>query len=427
MSDATLDATPHDPWAEFDACDISASTAEDAVAGVVPRWVARPRTTDEVAALLRVAHAHGLAVVARGAGTKQDWGLPPRALDLVVDTTGLDEVFDYAPFDLVLRVGAGVTLETIETRLAEHGQRLGIDPPRRGTIGGTVATGVTGPMRLAHLAVRDLVIGMTFVRADGVVAKAGGKVVKNVAGYDVAKLFTGAYGTLGIITEVGFRLHPRAEATQWIGGQVPIPQLAQVLGALAQDQVVPSAVEVDVPVDGRSSVVVQLDGTAAGLTGRAARVRELFEGAVGAGAVDTIDTAGAPPGWWGTEPPGAALLKVTHVIGRAAALAQALREAGDAAGVRVAYRGSPLVGTAWVGVEGLEGEAGSAAFARFVEEARAATMRLEGTLTVVSAPPSWRDAVDVWGPVPGLELMRAVKAQFDPDAVLASGRFVGGI
>ena len=408
-----------DPWSQLEgSLDLRPATAEDAVAGVVPRWVARPRTTDEVAALMRVAHEHGFAVVARGAGTKQDWGLPPRALDLVIDTAGLDEVVDYAPFDLVLRVGGGVTLDTIEALLAEHGQRLGIDPARRGTIGGTVATGVTGPMRLAHLAVRDLVIGMTFVRADGVVAKAGGKVVKNVAGYDLAKLFTGAYGTLGIITEVGFRLHPRAEATRWIGAQVPLPQLGGVLGALAQEQVVPSAVEMDVPVDGRSSLAVQFDGTAAGLDGRVGRVRELLEA-----SATQIAEGDEPPFWWGTEPPGAALLKVTHVVGRATALAQALREAADATGVRVASRGSALVGTAWVGVEAPD----APSFARFVEAARAATMQLEGTLTVVSAPPQWRDAVDVWGPVPGLELMRAVKAQFDPDAILAPGRFVGGI
>lgn len=411
-----MSATTLDPWAELDVA-VHEATTDDEIAGVMPRWVARPRTTEQVAALMRVAHANGLAVVARGAGTKQDWGLPPRALDLVVDTTGLDEVIDYAPFDLVLRVGAGVRLETIEELLAEHGQRLGIDPPRRGTIGGTVATAATGPMRLAHLAVRDLVIGMTFVRADGVIAKAGGKVVKNVAGYDLAKLFTGAYGTLGIITEVGFRLHPRAEATAWIGAPVPMPHLSAVLDALAQEQVVPSAVEVDVPVDGHSSIAVQFDGTAAGLGVRVGRVAELFE------EIDASPTeAHEPPFWWGTEPPGAALLKVTHVVGRAGALAQALREAGGSTGVRVAYRGSPLVGTAWVGVDAESADA----FAGFVEQARAATMRLEGTLTVLAAPPAWREAVDVWGPVPGLELMRAIKAQFDPDAILAPGRFVGG-
>ncbi|MDO5711481.1 MAG: FAD-binding oxidoreductase, partial [Micrococcales bacterium] len=180
------------------------ATPADHVAGIAPRWVARPTSTPQVGALLRVAHAHGLRIVARGAATKQDWGLPPRTVDLVVDTTGLDQIVEYAPHDLVLRVGAGVRLATIEALLLGHAQRLGIDPPRRGTIGGTVATGVTGPMRLIHLGVRDLVIGMTFVRADGVIAKAGGKVVKNVAGYDIGKLFTGAYGTLGIITEVGF-------------------------------------------------------------------------------------------------------------------------------------------------------------------------------------------------------------------------------
>lgn len=404
------------------AADVRDATPADHVGSVPPRWVARPSDTAGVAALMRVAHEHGLAVVARGAGTKQDWAAPPRALDLVIETTGLAEVIEYAPDDLVLRVGAGVRLETIEDLLAENGQRLGIDPARRGTIGGAVATAATGPMRLTHGSVRDLVLGVTFVRADGTIAKAGGKVVKNVAGYDLGKLLTGAFGTLGIITELSFRLHPRAEATRWIGAPLDTAGLSRVLDAIAQEQIVPSAVEIDVPVDGRSSLSVQFDGTLAGMGRRVDRMRELL---VEAGQVSDAGIAvdDGPPFWWGAEPPGEAMLKVTHVVGRAGALAESLREAAEATGVRCALRGSALVGVAHVGLDA----PGPESFARFVEMGRAATAALEGTLVVLRAPAPWRDAVDPWGPVAGLPLMRAVKDQFDPDAILAPGRFVGGI
>ncbi len=398
----------------------------DAIAGARPSWVAHPSDTAQVSALMSVAHAHGLRVVARGAGTKQDWAAPPRALDLVIDTTGLDEVVEYAPHDLVLRVGAGVRLDDIAGLLAPHGQRLGLDPAQRGTIGGAVATAATGPMRLAHGAVRDLVIGVSFVRADGTVAKAGGKVVKNVAGYDLGKLLTGAFGTLGIITELAFRLHPRAEATRWVTARLDVARLDSVLDAVAYAQFVPSAVELDVPAQGPACVCVQFDGTAAGLGRRVEALRDIY-GMYGAvvprDRTTEIAESQIPPPWWGAEPPGRALLKVTHVLGRAGRLARALREAADETGVTIALRGSALVGTGQVGVEAADADE----FARFVDVARAAAMRLEGTLIVVRAPAQWRASVDIWGPVQGLHLMRAVKAQFDPSAVLAPGRFVGGI
>lgn len=389
------------------------------IAGVAPAWVARPSGTDEVAALLSAAHAAGLAVVARGAGTQQGFGAPPQRLDLVIETAGLDEIVEYAPHDLVLRVGAGVRLDAIAELLDEHGQRLAIDPPRRGTVAGALAVGAAGPLRLSHGSPRDIVIGMTCVRADGVVAHSGGKVVKNVAGYDLGKLFAGSYGTLGVITELTFRLHPLPEASRWVGGLLDVDVAERVLEALAQGQGVPAAVEFDVPVDGHAGLWVQFDGTAAGLDSRVHPVCELFTRA-GARDVAELDEA---PFWWGAEPPGAVLLKVTHVIGAGARLAGSLAQVAREAGVQAAYRGSPLVGTAWVGVDAPDRQA----FAAFVESAREHAAQVGGTLVVLAAPPDRREAVDPWGPVAGLHLMRAIKDQFDPEGVLAPGRFVGGI
>ncbi|GAB95530.1 glycolate oxidase FAD binding subunit [Kineosphaera limosa] len=443
------------------AAPLRAAEPGDEVGGVAPAWVARPTSTQQVADLLAAAHAThavsdghpgaaaeprseaaALTVVARGIGAHQSFGNPPRRLDLVIETGGLDEIIEYAPHDLVLRVGAGVRLNALAGLLAEQGQRLAVDPPRRGTVAGTLAVGTAGPLRLSHGSPRDLVIGMTFVRADGVVAHSGGKVVKNVAGYDLAKLFAGSYGTLGVITELTFRLHPLPEASAWVGGLVDPAGVGPVISALTHSQSVPAAVEYDVPADGRASLWVQYEGTPVDLEARTAQALAIL--ATDSLATDSLATdsgaqaqvADEAPFWWGDEPPGAALLKVTHVLGRGATLAAGLQIGAQEAGVQAAYRGSPLVGTGLVGVSdvgdgddvGDSDDGGAAArFAAFVQGARARTAAAGGTLTVLSAPPAWRAAVDVWGPVPGLELMRALKDQFDPRGALAPGRFVGGI
>ncbi|MEP6629392.1 MAG: FAD-binding oxidoreductase, partial [Lapillicoccus sp.] len=170
----------------------------DRVGGMRPRWVASPTDEAGVSALLRVADEKGLAVVPRGSGTKLSWGADPERLDVVLDLSGLDRLVEHAAGDLIAVVGAGRPLDALQRDLASAGQWLAVDPARRGTVGGLVATATTGPTRLLHGPVRDLVIGATMVRADGVVARSGGKVVKNVAGYDLGKLLTGSYGTLGV-------------------------------------------------------------------------------------------------------------------------------------------------------------------------------------------------------------------------------------
>ena len=221
----------------------------DLVGGLPAKWLAAPGSTEEAAAVLRTAAAAGLAVAARGAGTKLDWGTPPRRLDLIVDTGRLDRIVEHAAGDLVAIVQPGVPLRVLAERLAGARQRLAVDEVVAGsTVGGMLATGLCGPSRLMAGAVRDLVLGVTLVRADGVVARAGGKVVKNVAGYDLAKLVTGAYGTLGLVTEANFRLHPIPPATAYVS--VTVPDAAAAYGAVQRvlhGQFVPSGVEVDRP------------------------------------------------------------------------------------------------------------------------------------------------------------------------------------
>ena len=392
----------------------------DAVDGAPTRFVAAPGSTAEAAAVVRVAAAEGLAVVARGAGTKLGWGTPPRRLDLIVDTRRLDRIVEHAAGDLVVVAQAGVPLAELGERLAGDRQRLAVDEVVPGTtVGGMLGTGVTGPRRLQAGAVRDLVLGVTMVRADGVVAKAGGKVVKNVAGYDLAKLVTGAYGTLGLVTEAAFRLHPIPPAAAYVSVRLPDPASAyQAVQRALHAQWVPAAIELDRPEPGGPvEVAVLVEGTEAGVTARAEQaVATLGEGAA------RIDR----PGWWATLPAGSdrgVLVKATTELTGTGRLLEGIDRAAVAAGTTAAVRGSGGVGVFHAALPGTD----PAAVAAFVKALRDAAPAWQGSVVVLAAPAPVRSEVDSWGPVSGLDLMRRVKEQFDPDALLAPGRFVGGI
>ncbi len=195
---------------------VSEAGPVDAVAGVAPACVAYPGTVEQAAGVIRAAASLGLAVVPRGSGRTISWAPPPARCDVVADMTRMDRILEHAAGDLVVRAEAGVTLGQLSKVLAEKGQRLALDGPAAATVGGVVATGAAGPLRLRYGTPRDLLIGITVVRPDGRVAHSGGKVVKNVAGYDIGKLFAGSLGTLGLITEVTFRLHPVAALTAYV-------------------------------------------------------------------------------------------------------------------------------------------------------------------------------------------------------------------
>jgi glycolate oxidase FAD binding subunit len=395
------------------------ATEADAVDSMPARWVALPVSTEQTAAVMRVAAHHDLAVVVRGSGTKLTWGARPERVDLVLDTTRMDTVVEHAAGDLIVVVGAGRRLDDLQAALSGSGQWLAVDPPRRGTVGGLIATAATGPTRLLHGPVRDLLIGVTVVRADGVVARAGGKVVKNVAGYDVGKLLTGSLGTLGIITQAAFRLHPLPEARRWVSVPVTQPDRIHVLvQQVVHSQLVPTAVELDRPATGDATLCLLLEGIPPGVQSRTAQALDLM----GAGAT-AADNA---PDWWGMEPlvGGEVLLKLTHEIAGLAPLLSVLDDACAATGLTSHLRGSVAVGAVTVG---LTGAADAHALARCVADLRERAPSFGGAVVVLEAPGDLKADLDVWGPVGGLQLMHAVKRQFDPERRLSPGRFVGGI
>lgn len=406
------------------ACAVREATDADLVDGVAPQVVARPTCAEETSAVLRAAHAAGLAVVVRGHGTKLAWGAPPQRLDVVLDTTGLDELVEHARGDLVATAGAGMPLSRLQGRLAEAGHQLVLDDLVHGsTLGGAVATNLSGPRRMWTGALRDLVIGIRLVRADGTVARAGGKVVKNVAGYDLAKLLTGSYGTLAVITEVTVRLHPLPQATRWVGASLPQDRLAPVLAALVSSQLAPAAVEVRARPGVEPAVVTMVSGTRAGVEARALALQQALAGlGCRAGVHD------AEPPWWGvllhpgqrggTAPPEGSRPVRVKLTARLSGIPELLGQAVDL--------GATVSGSAGTGVlhAALEPDGDTAAR---LGALRATCTRSGGSAVVLDAPPEVKASLDLWGPVPGLDLMRRVKDEFDPTRVLAPGRFVGGI
>jgi glycolate oxidase FAD binding subunit len=406
--------------------EVQDAEISDQVDGIPPGLIARPTDTAQVAEVLRAATAHRLTVVPRGRGTKMSWGLPPSSADVLLDVSALNRVLEHAAGDLIVVTQAGARLCELQAAVSQSGQRLALDETVVGaSIGGTLATNASGPRRVALGTARDLLIGTTVVRADGVVAKAGGRVVKNVAGYDVGKLMIGSLGTLAVITEAIFRLHPLQAAHRWVTVPVADPGDAQlVVQSVLQAQTVPAAIEVDWPFDGaatrRGSVSVLVEGRDQGVESRTKTVRSLL-GDTSTESFNAPFNGETYP--WDVTARGderATALKLTFVL---SGLRDVLATADDA-GVPVAVRGSAGSGVAYAAV-GPKNPVEAVAVA--VNRLRRACADHGGTTVVVDAPSKVKAAVDVWGPVPALDLMRRVKDQFDPDRRLAPGRLMGGI
>ena len=403
--------------------DVTAASDSDQITGVPARYVAAPASTTEASALLLAAAGLGLTVVPRGGGRRQHWGNPPASCDLIVDTRRLDQVIEHVAGDQVLRVQAGVPLDDVAKAVAGAEQRLALDPPGGGTVGGVLATNAAGSLRYRYGAPRDLLIGITVVRANGTVARSGGKVVKNVAGYDLGKLFAGSYGTLGLITEATFRLHPLPEKSEWLTLDRPNPEsAADAARVIVDSPLAPSAVELSwQTTDAPLAVSVLLEGDTPSVDVRADRMRALFER-------ELADSQLSHP----TLAADGTCIRLAFWAGQLARVLTTIRTAAVANELDPSINGS--VGAGVLHVE-IPADAVADAVARFVAELRAGLAGLSAgsvvpsmaSAVVLYTPRQVRDAVDMWGPVPSPGLLRAVKDQFDPQRRMAPGRFAGGI
>lgn len=372
-----------------------------------------PDTFADAAATLASASAERRAVRFRGGATKLDWGCPTEPAPIELSTVALDKVLEHNAGDHTAILEAGVPLLRAQQIFAEAGQRLALDPPLgeegAATIGGILATGDSGPLRHRFGAPRDLVLGVTVALSDGTIARSGSKVIKNVAGYDLAKLFSGAFGTLGLVLAVNVRLHPLPPASTTALGVTDDPdRLTAAAVALAAAPLEFEALDVAWH-NGRGGLLARCPGREHVRRGRRA-TRLLSE--LGLVDVDMTDEDGA---LWDRQrarqrSADGAVVRITHPPSGLAAI---LRACEAARGTLV---GRAALGTSYVALA-----------PQNVAELRRAVAPA-GT-TVLDAPAQLREESDPWGAPqgPALALMRSVKARFDPTATCNPGLFVGGI
>jgi glycolate oxidase FAD binding subunit len=400
---------------------IRAATSAVAICGLQPRLVLEPSNEIELAGALRLADDAKLAVILRGGSTKLDWGNPPQRADLIISTARLNKIIEHVWADLTVSVEAGCPIQKLQSALAEHGQRLAIDPlwPENATIGGALSTNDSGSLRLRFGALRDLIIGVTIALPDGTLASSGGKVVKNVAGYDLPKLVTGAFGTLGVITRAIFRLHPLPHHTKTLSVSAENLETAQRLLLAVQDsQLAHSALQTRAGLNAQPIVDILFEGTEEGIAAQEAQFRNLAHPSNVSEPPDTIWNASRE--LWNSAT-SAAIAKITALPASIARCIQAVERI--AAGHNAQWN---LVMQAF-GIGSLRLDTSPANLHAILSELRGELERDGASLTVLHHPAAMPH-LDAWGnPGDALPLMRAIKAQLDPKCTLNPGRFVGSI
>lgn len=400
------------PWSE-----IVGAAAVREVDGVA---VIAPANDEQVAAVLRRCSQERLSVTATGGGTKLGWGNAVAA-KVRLETSKMSGVREHSWQDLTATVGAGTPWATMQGELARHGQRAALDPlfAERATVGGVLNTNDSGLLRMRYGSLRDLVIGMTIVLADGTIARTGGKVVKNVAGYDLPKLLTGSFGTLGVITEATFRLHPLQRRTaRFTVRSADVIALAELMHRLVTSGMSLEAMQLRNEADA-FALDVEFAAVAEALTEHEQRLRTL------AGALRVmpceVEMYGAREALFGVT--GATVLKVTTPSTKLAALVAGFARLAASGAIAKAVADPAGVVTAALVAE-------PAALAAIVEDLRARLLGGGGSVVVLrrGALPGevdpWNDAAQ---PPPALDVMRAIKQEFDPARLLNPGRFVGGL
>ncbi|PZD74554.1 putative FAD-linked oxidoreductase [Acaryochloris thomasi RCC1774] len=413
-----------------DALQVPAAAASEPV-------VVYPRSQTELAAVVTRAHREKWRLLICGHRTKLSWGQLAADIDIVISTQWLNRIIDHAAGDLTVTVEAGVPLAALQNILAAEKQFLALDPAYadHATIGGIIATQDSGVLRHRYGGVRDMVLGVTFVRADGELAKAGGRVVKNVAGYDLMKLFTGSFGTLGIMTQVTLRLYPLPETSQTVifcGDGTDIRQLTQ---ALIDSTLTPTAVEVLsaqflAACDDRKPLVdlrkaelalaVRFQGIAEGVTAQCEQISQH------ASLTPLMLEAEPEADFWQhlqaqLWSDNAVICKVGVLPSNSVSVLQQMERLAQKQ--NVVLQGQFHAGSG-LGIIRLEGEV----LPVLVEELRSQCQQSQGFLTVLEAPRPLKEQIEMWGYTGNaFASMRKIKEQFDPQALLNPGRFVKGL
>ncbi|HZO71292.1 MAG TPA: FAD-binding oxidoreductase [Ktedonobacteraceae bacterium] len=411
--------------------------------GVLPRLMVTPSSIDDLAHVVALADEHNLTVTVRGGGSSTNLGGLPERIDVLIETHKLTALLEHESPDLTCHVEAGITLADLQARLATKGQRLALDPPnaQQATIGGLLASNVSGPKRLRYGTARDLVIGLRVVQANGEISRSGGRVVKNVAGYDLNKLYIGSLGTLGIIVEANFKLHPlpAAERTLLLT-YTNASDAMQTVTAIRGSLLTPAALELidagaasdmtdffglNLPGNGYT-LAVNFEGSFASID------RQLNEARLMARKYNALmgeDLAGEEQErFWGVvreRMQGTLTCKVAILVSQIAPYLQHVEQIcrrHELETAIVAHAGNGILY-----IELRPGDAGQ----RVVEaiaELRLYAQEARGSLVVERCPVDLKRRISIWGdPGTDFPMMQRLKQQFDPKGTFVKGRFLGGL
>jgi glycolate oxidase FAD binding subunit len=399
------------------------TTALDQVSGVQSQFVVEPANETELAEVLRLSNEAGLAVIPRGGGTKLVWGNPPSRADLILSTARLNKIIEHAWADLTVSVEAGCPIRKLQAALAQHGQRLALDPlwPEKATVGGVLSTNDSGALRLRFGALRDLIIGVTIALPDGTLASSGGKVVKNVAGYDLPKLVTGALGTLGVITRAVFRLHPLPRNTRSFSISTANAEHTQRLVLSIQDsKLAHTSLQSHFSNETHPVSDILFEGTEVGLAAQSAQLRSLCGPAEISEASPTAWNARQEL-WSSPDPAETAIAKISILPADLAHSFELFRPVADSYSVRwksLIY----ATGLDWLRMEGP-----AESLQRALSNLRSDLERRGGSLVVLHRP-AQLSSLDAWGTLgDSLPLMKSVKQRLDPANTLNPGRFLAGL
>ncbi|HKZ03894.1 MAG TPA: FAD-binding oxidoreductase [Methylomirabilota bacterium] len=415
--------------------------------GRTPEAVVFPGTKEEVGGVLIAAAAAGVPVTPWGGGTRISVGLPPARAGIVLSLKRLDRLVEHEPGDLTATAEAGMTLEAFQAALGQRGQWLSLDPPYadQGTLGGILAGNASGPRRHLYGTARDLLIGLTMVLADGSVVRGGGKVVKNVAGYDLPKLAIGSYGTLGVIVEATMKLRPRPETDRMVVASFErVKDAGQGARAVMASDLIPSALDLmDADAlrglalggrEGGAALLVGLDGLREQVEWQIAELQRLL--ATGA-RVETrvLDGAERDHAWRAAgELPRRAFADVTAVMKWGVLptqVADLIEHGGDVArrhGLAAAFTAHAGVGIVTAVLGAGTGPTAATTVAAALGDWRTLVRDAGGHAALEWAPLAVKERVPVWdAPGAPFRIMQRLKAELDPSGILNPGRFVGGI
>ncbi len=411
--------------------------------GILPRLVVTPDNKEQVAQLTALVSKHGLTLLARGGGSRMSLGGIPEQVDVVLETHHMTRLIEHEAPDLTCHTEAGVTFAALQAQLATKGQWIALDPPdaQQATLGGILASNASGPKRLRYGTARDVVIGLHVVQASGEIARSGGRVVKNVAGYDLNKLYIGSLGTLGIIVEANLKLQPlpaneRTLLLTFVNAQDATQTVIALLGSL----LAPSAIELidggaasdmsdffglNLPTDGYT-LAVDFEGSAASID-RSIDETRLIARKAGALMGDDLEGQDQAQFWQAVREHtrGTVTCKVAILVSQLAAYLESLSRICHAHRLEAAV--TAHAGNGILYVELRPGDA-TPRLVEAIAELRRHAQAARGSLVVERCPVDLKRSINVWGePGSNFYLMQRLKQQFDAQGTFVKGRFVGGL